>query len=267
MCLVALVVLAVLSIFSARYRRWAREAFDCVGRRITLRPCISSFNENVRAIITSSLMKRHMGLARFTHRHFEAISLIFTAVMFLSMAYSVYGFYNLAMVGTCDPADPDNCIFNPDGDPNRVVCVFEDYEPEKAVPTIGGFMDIESATVNGGKPMVYFFGTTWCPHCGWEKPIFEEVMNKFNNTIDITIVEIDVEQPEEDMLIFNHYSTDGYIPLLVLGGKYYRIGAGESLGEDGERQVLTAFLCKITRSPNSVAECGQPEIVELIGKI
>ena len=84
-CLVALAALAVLSIFSAKYRSWAREAFDCVARRITLRPCRTGFNEKVKAIITSRLMNRHMGLARFTHKHFESISWVFTVVMFVSL--------------------------------------------------------------------------------------------------------------------------------------------------------------------------------------
>jgi thiol-disulfide isomerase/thioredoxin len=267
MCLVALVVFAVMSIFSARYRRWAKEAFNCVARRLTLRPCTTGFNDKVKATITGALMKRHMGLARFANRHFEAISWVFTAVMFISLAYTAYGFYNLAVLGTCDPANPQNCVFNPDADPNRVICTFDGLEPEKAVPTIGGFMDIESAIIGSGKPRAYFFGTTWCPHCKWEKPIFQEVTAKFSDYVDITMVEIDVEQPDEEMHVFNHYSPDGYIPLIVFEGKYFRIGAGETLGEDGERQVLTAFLCKITNSPGDITECSQPDITELIGKI
>jgi thiol-disulfide isomerase/thioredoxin len=266
-CIAALVVLAVLSTFSAKYRSWAREAFDCVVRRLTLRPCTTSFNDKVKAVITSSLMKRHMGLARFANRHFEAISWVFTIVMFVSLAYTAYGFYNLATVGTCDPANPENCVFNPGGDPNRVICEFDDLDPAASVPTIGGFMDIESAAVNGGLPKVYFFGTTWCPHCSWEKPIFEDITGMFEGHIDMKIVMIDQNPDENDMATFKHYSPDGYIPVIIMGGKYYRIGAGESLGEDTERQVLTAFLCRITNTPNSVSECSDDAVKSLIEKI
>jgi thiol-disulfide isomerase/thioredoxin len=264
-CLIALVVLAVLSLFSAKYRKWAKEAFDCVARRLTFRACTTSFNEKVRATITSALMKRHMGLARFAHKHFEAISWVFTIIMFVSLAYTAYGFYNLATVGTCDPSNPENCVFNPGGDPNRVICAFDDLQPEKAISTIGDFMNIEAAVINNGRPRVYFFGTTWCPYCNWERPIFERVTDKFVDHIERIIVEIDIEQPEEHMGVFNHYSTDGYIPLIILEGKYFRIGAGESLGEEGEEAILTAFLCKITNNP--IAECDEPEIAELVGKI
>lgn len=209
-------------------------------------------------------MKRHMGLARFANRHFEAISWVFTIIMFVSLAYTAYGFYNLATLGTCDPIT-GNCVFNPGGDPNRVVCAFEDYEPEKAVPSIGGFLDIESASINNGKPIVYFFGTTWCPHCAWEKPIFEDIVAKFEGGIILKTIMIDKNPEESDMVTFTHYSPEGKIPVIIMGGKYYRIGAGESLGEDTERQVLTAFLCKIT--DNSIAECNSDEIASLVNDI
>jgi hypothetical protein len=112
-CLTALVVLGILSIFSAKYRHWAREALDCVLRRVTLRPCRTGFNEKVKATVTSKLMTRSKRAARFTHRHFEAISWVFTAMLFISIGYTAYGMYNLAAYGTCDPAHPEQCIFNP----------------------------------------------------------------------------------------------------------------------------------------------------------
>jgi len=265
MCLVALVVLAFMSIFSAKYRSWTKEAFDCVARRLTLRPCRTSFNEKVKAKITGTLMKRNMGVARFTHKHFEAISWVFTIVMFVSLAYTAYGFYNLATIGTCDPIT-GNCIFNPGGDPNKVLCAFDELEPEEAVPTLGGFMDIESAGIGkNGKVQVYFFGTTWCPHCGWERPIFTDVAEKFSGFIELSVVEIDIEAGDAAIEIFTHYSPEGKIPVQIIGGKYYRIGAGESLGEEQERQVLTALFCKATGSP--IDECGQPDVIDLMEHI
>jgi hypothetical protein len=135
-------ILGFLSIFSAKYRSWAREAFDCVTRRLTLRPCRTGFNEKVKAKVTGSLMKRSPGLARFSNRHFEAISWVFTIVMFVSLAYTAYSAYNLAVYGTCDPAHPEQCVFNPGlptcGDPNcdpSTHCFCGDVEVHCGDPT------------------------------------------------------------------------------------------------------------------------------------
>lgn len=110
-CVAALVVFAFMGVFSARYRYWAKEAFDCVGRRVTLRPCKTEFNQKVRAKITSKLLKKSQKAARFTHKHFEAISWVFTIILFVSLILTTGGLYNLFTYGTCDPAQPDSCIF------------------------------------------------------------------------------------------------------------------------------------------------------------
>lgn len=110
-CIAALILFAFMGIFSAKYRKWAREAFGCVVRRVTLRPCKTEFNEKVRAKITSKLLRRHIGLARFTHKHFESISWTFTIVLFVSLFISALGTFNLLVYGTCDPSNPDSCPF------------------------------------------------------------------------------------------------------------------------------------------------------------
>ena len=48
-CIVAFVVLSILGIFSAANRRLAKEALDCVFRRITFRPCNTGFDEKMKA--------------------------------------------------------------------------------------------------------------------------------------------------------------------------------------------------------------------------
>lgn len=111
LCLVALVVLGVLGIFSAKYRRWAREAFKCVTRRLVLRPCDTGFDQAVKAKVVSTFSSRP-ALARFAHKYFEPISWIFTILMFVSIIYSAMSVYNLAVYGTCDPVS-GQCIFNP----------------------------------------------------------------------------------------------------------------------------------------------------------
>lgn len=276
-CIVAMVVFGFLGMFSAKYRTYAREAFRCFARLATLRPCNTSFDEEMKAKITAKLTTRSPKLARFTYVHFGAISLVFAIVMFASLGYSAYSLYNLAVLGTCDPANPGQCVFNP-GNPNTVTCPFENLTPASGVLTINGYKNIENAGITG-KPLVYFFGTTWCPHCGWERPLFVNATSNFgtwsgiqesdlsgaiftSDYITVKAYEIDKEQPSaEDMKVFQHYSPGGNIPLLIFGGKYFRIGSGEAFGAVNETAALNAILCKITNS--AAAVCNSTSVQEL----
>jgi len=124
--------------------------------------------------------------------------------------------------------------------------------------TVGNFLvtDKEVCTKDG-KPLVYFFGSTSCPHCVWEKPIMEKVAKKFGDTIDF---HKNVDS-STDSDVFQKYSdiNPGYVPFIIFGCKYVRVGAGENLGKDDaesqklEEEALTAILCKLTGSkPDSV---------------
>lgn len=101
-CIVALIVLSVLSIFSARYRGPAKEAFKCVYRMATLRPCDVQLETKIKTKVASKLMFAP-SLARFFYRYFKPISWIFTIAFFASLAYSAYGIYNLIVYGSCNP--------------------------------------------------------------------------------------------------------------------------------------------------------------------
>ena len=111
-CIIALVVLGVLSIFSARYRPAAQEAATCVFRMVTLRPCQMQFDDKVRAKVTSKISRKSVRVAGFVYRNFKVLSWIFVIAFILSIAYTVYGLYNYAVYGACDPSSPDSCIYN-----------------------------------------------------------------------------------------------------------------------------------------------------------
>lgn len=104
-CIVALVVLSFLSIFSARYRPLAKDAFKCVFLMVTLRPCTVGLEEKIKSKVTSKLMVVPW-LARFFYKNFKYIAWAFTISFFASLAYSAYGIYNLLTIGRCDPGSP-----------------------------------------------------------------------------------------------------------------------------------------------------------------
>jgi thiol-disulfide isomerase/thioredoxin len=117
----------------------------------------------------------------------------------------------------------------------------------------GGFSeakDTEICTENE-KPIVYFFGSTNCPHCTWEKPILKSVVDQFGDTISYH-ENIDTDTDQD---VFLKYSN-GSVPLLVIGCKYFRLGSGEAAGEESEKDSLKKVICRATgNQPASV--CGE----------
>lgn len=103
-----------------------------------------------------------------------------------------------------------------------------------------------------GKPIIYYFGSTACPHCQWETPALDSVVNSFGSYVSYH-KNIDNSL---DQNIFEQYSS-GSIPAIVLGCKYYRIGSGERAGEEVEKTGLKKLICSLTN--NQPASVCQPQ--------
>jgi hypothetical protein len=115
-CIIAMIVFGVMAIFSASYRPIAKEAFDCVFRRITLRSCQSGLNTKLKSKLVGVLMRRNVRLAKPVFKYFEVISWIFVLIFFVSLFFSVQAIYNLSVYDNCagPDADPEECLFVPD---------------------------------------------------------------------------------------------------------------------------------------------------------
>lgn len=122
LCVIALLVFGTLGIFSARYRALAKEAFDCVFRKVTLRPCATNLNQRIRAKIVARIFIRSPKAAGFVRRYFEPLSWAFTLLMLGSAVLTVQSGYNLYKYGTCDPTNPGTCVFAPDGGKTTTSC-------------------------------------------------------------------------------------------------------------------------------------------------
>lgn len=138
-------------------------------------------------------------------------------------------------------------------------------QPSPAVlgTTVGNFsVTKEEVCLEDGKPIIYFFGRSTCPHCSWEHPIMERVATKFGNKIAFH----NNMDNQVDMEIFSKYSeiNQGGIPFLVFGCKYARVGSGENWGETEEEKALTALICKLTDGePEKTCE-GVSDLIEQI---
>ena len=101
-CLIALPVFAVMSLFSAKYKKLAKDAFRCFTKTLTLSPCDVGLEQWIKGKATAKLMW-FPALARLVYRHFKIVSWAFTVAFFASLAYTVYSFYNLFVFGSCEP--------------------------------------------------------------------------------------------------------------------------------------------------------------------
>ena len=129
-----------------------------------------------------------------------------------------------------------------------------------AEQTIGDFLVSEDEICKENeKPIIYYFGTAACPHCQWEEPVLESVVKKFEGYISFH----KNKDSDNDKEIFTKYSEGG-VPAIVIGCKYYRVGSGENMGEIEEAKVLTALICALTENKPSDA-CN--EVQDLIDQI
>ncbi len=112
-CIIALPVFLVLGIFSMRYRLLAREAFDCIFRMATLRPCHSRVDQRIKSGLSGRLMKTHPGLAKFAYKNFKLLSWIFVIILMGSLVFSAWGIVNYAVYGNCNGPVPDSfCVYS-----------------------------------------------------------------------------------------------------------------------------------------------------------
>jgi glutaredoxin len=172
LCIIAFFVLAVMSIFSAKYRPMAKEAFGCVFKTVMLKPCDTGLDDRIKADVVSRVMKFSPLAAKFTNRHFTFISWIFVLLTLASFVYSAAGVYNFYFYGNCEgPQSSGACILNDlTGDYGRF------SEPTDLVaPT--NFDGITMGDPNSSTVIVEF-GCFTCPYTGQAEQTMQDLLAK-----------------------------------------------------------------------------------------
>ncbi|MEN4011578.1 MAG: DsbA family protein [Chloroflexota bacterium] len=120
-CVISLVILSVMGIFSAENRSLAREALDCVLRRVTLRPCNTGFNEKMKARILGFVITRSESGARLLNRYFEPLAWLFVILFVGSSIFAARGIFLFYTTGSCDGLNQSGfCVFDPTGQANQI---------------------------------------------------------------------------------------------------------------------------------------------------
>jgi hypothetical protein len=184
-CIIAFVVLGILGIFSATNRQLAKEALDCVLRRVTLRPCNTGFDEKMKSRILGSVINRSETAARVLNNNFELLSWIFFVMMLASSILTVRGLYLFYTTGSCNGLNQDAfCVFDPQGANNQVSGVSKPCTIKPKTVTDLTLKDINLSTFpvknQDSKDKIVFIGCYLCDYTRKAYPDIEQLVSKFN---------------------------------------------------------------------------------------
>lgn len=120
-CIIAFVVLSIIAIFNVSYRELAKEAYDCVFRRLTRRPCNTGFKEKMKAKIVGKVLSKSVLVAKLLNKHFELLSWFLFVTTIVSILWTTKGLFNYYMYGSCNGLNKSGfCALDPKGENNKV---------------------------------------------------------------------------------------------------------------------------------------------------
>jgi len=184
-CIVALIIFGILGIFSASQRALAKEAFDCVFRRITFRPCNTGFQEKVKGKLLAKVLKRSTFLAKVLNKYYEIFSWIFFILMVGSTIWVARGVYNFYVYGSCNGLNQSGfCAFDPSGENNKVTGI-GDSSTCGVIPQTESLVTLKDVDLSsfpteniGAKDQVVFIG---CYACDYSRKAYPDILKLVEN--------------------------------------------------------------------------------------
>lgn len=141
LCWIALPILALLGIFSVKYRRLAAESLECLFKTATFRRCNSRLDDRIKSQISGHLLKFSPRSAKFFYTNYKIISLILLIIFLWSTYASAAAIYNYIQHGNCnDPDSDDFCILDINKEEEQIVSC-ENQKPVQQIPD-EGFSDL-----------------------------------------------------------------------------------------------------------------------------
>jgi len=98
-----------MAVFSARYRRYVGKAWTCTWRRITFRPCDTTFKQDVKDHLLAPIAARRPGLVRPASIALEVLAVLVILTTIWSGYTVVKSAANLYVYGTCNKQDSASC--------------------------------------------------------------------------------------------------------------------------------------------------------------
>src|SRR5690606_7627926 len=110
----AFIVLIFMAGFSAKYRGYLKQAWGCTFRRITLRPCDTSFKDQIKNSLIAKVAVRAPRLSKATDIGLEVAAVLVIVLTIWSLYVVVKGGLNFFVYDTCYPANAAACSLGAD---------------------------------------------------------------------------------------------------------------------------------------------------------
>lgn len=206
-CVIALIVAGILGIFSAKYRTIAKEAFNCVFKKLTFRKCDTGLDTRLKTEITSKFLKINPALGRSVYRHFETFSWIFLILTLVTIFFVAQGVYFYAVYGNCNGKNSDQfCIFDPLGTnkpqnaTGDMCSIPANINKPLTTPDIkilnGIYKGDENATVT-----IIEFGCYSCHYTALAEPTVKKIIDKYDGQILYVYVDFPLSLTHENALL------------------------------------------------------------------
>lgn len=184
-CIIAFIILSILGIFSASNRVLAREALDCVLRRITLRPCTTGFDQKMKAKILGTVIGHSEKAARFINRHFELLSWIFFILLVSSSILAINGTYLFYRYGSCNGLNQTGvCLYDPKGESNKVSTIDANCDPSTADSSNLNLYAVNRSLFpvmnSQAKDEIFFIGCYECEFTRKVYPLIQKLIEKYD---------------------------------------------------------------------------------------
>jgi protein-disulfide isomerase len=200
-CVISAIVLSILGVFSASNRVLAKEALDCVFRRVTLRPCNTGFDQKMKARILGFVITRSENTARFLNQYFEVLAWGFFVLLLTSGIFALRGFYLFYTTGSCNGLNSTAlCVFDPTGKNNETSVIDEGCRVDQAGRGTGlTLKDVDLSgfpVLNSSSPdKIVFIGCYACDYTRKAYPLVKKLVE--DTGASFTFLEFPVKEQSD----------------------------------------------------------------------
>lgn len=108
-CIAAFIILLFMAAVSARYRGYLKKAWGCVARRMTFRPCDTSFKNEAKSKLLAPVAVKHPRWLKAADIGLEIAAFIIILLTIWSVYVVAKSGLNLYVYGTCNPSNAASC--------------------------------------------------------------------------------------------------------------------------------------------------------------